>query len=62
MSFIHILECSLFFMIEKYILIIDFVKNPNTFKFNELMNTNNVEILKSIPKFIKKMFNAVRSS
>jgi hypothetical protein len=39
-----------------------FCKYPNFFKFNELMNTNNVEILKSLAKFIKKIFNAVCSS
>jgi hypothetical protein len=29
-----------------------FCKYPNTLKFNELMNTNNVEILKSLAKFL----------
>ena len=39
-----------------------FCKNPNIIKFNELMNTNNIAILKSLAKFVKKIFNAVCSS
>ena len=39
-----------------------FCKIPNIIKFNELMNTNNIAILKSLAKFVKKIFNAVCSS
>jgi hypothetical protein len=48
-------------IVEKYILRICFVKTQQTFKFNEIMNINNVEILKLLAKSNKKIFKGVCS-
>ena len=61
-EFHYILECTFFSNDRKMYLDNRFCTYPNTFKFHELMNTNNFEILKSLAKFIKKIFNAVCSS
>ena len=52
----------LYFSIERKILLPSiFHKKHNTFKFNELMNSGNIETLKSLSSLIKKILNNVCS-
>ena len=58
----YIKECT-YFSNERTILSTSgFHKNHNTFKFNELMNSGNIETLKSLSRLIKKILNSVCSS
>ena len=49
----YIMECTLFSKKEKYCNLVDFEKNHNTCKFNEMMYQGNIESLKSLSRFIK---------
>ena len=50
----YIMECTYFSNERKILLPSRFHKNHNTFKFNELMNSGNIETLKSLSRLIKK--------
>ena len=58
----YIMECTYFSNERKILLPSRFHKNHNTFKFNELMNSGNIETLKSLSRLIKKILNNVCSS
>ena len=55
----YIMECKYFSKDREIFFPNRFCNNPNTFKFNELMSSNNVEIQKSLSLFIKKIFKTV---
>ena len=48
----HVMECTYFSRERNILLPSIFYKNHNKFKFNELMNSGNIETLKSLSKHI----------
>lgn len=61
-EFHYILECTYFVNDRKMFLPKRYYENPNIIKFNERMNTYNVEKLKKkTSRFIKKIFKVCSS-